>query len=175
MALLIIPVLKRWSRARGPYGYSFTLLLFYSFTLLLFYSFTLLLFYSFTLLLFYSFTLLLFYSFTLLLFYSFTLLASNTILPLNKHDALPTELTDHSIQTENKLTIFIQWLYPSYLKRESNRNKKWYLVRISLEHWTLPLLAPCSTNWANRPFDTKREQINNFYTMIVPKLLKKRK
>ena len=41
------------------------------------------------------------------------------------------------------------------LKRESNPNEKWNLVRISLVNTTLALLAPRSygtTNWANGPF-----------------------
>ena len=58
--------------------------------------------------------------------------------------------------------------------KEKNPNKKWNLVGMSLEHRTLPLWAPCSTNWANGPFDTNIEQSNNFYTMSVPKLIKKR-
>ena len=133
--------------------YPFTLLPFYPFTLLPFYPFTLLPFYPFTLLPFYSFTLLLFYSFTLLLFYSFTLLPSNTGPYLYEHHALPTELTDHLIQMYSKFN------YLNYLKRESDPNKKGNLVRISLEHRTLPLLAPRSTNWANGPLDTNVLQI----------------
>ena len=55
-------------------------------------------------------------------------------------------------------------MYVNYLKRESNPNKKWNLVRTSLEYSTLPLLAltclelmtwsllaPGSTDWANGP------------------------
>ena len=120
--------------------HSFTLSLFHSFTLSLFHSFTLSLFHSFTLSLFHSFTLSLFHSFTLSLFYSFTLLPSNTGPYLYEHHALPTELTDHLIQMYSKFN------YLNYLKRESDPNKKGNLVRISLEHRTLPLLAPRSTN-----------------------------
>ena len=47
-----------------------------------------------------------------------------------------------------------------FLKRESNSNKKWNLVRMSLEHTTLPLLAPSSTNWANLPLHTNVQEIN---------------
>ena len=43
----------------------------------------------------------------------------------------------------------------------------------SVEHRTLPLLAPRSTNWANGPLDTNVEQIHIFYAMNVRKLLKK--
>ena len=38
-------------------------------------------------------------------------------------------------------------MYVNYLKRESNPNKKWNLVRMSFEHRTLPFLAPRSTEW----------------------------
>ena len=61
-----------------------------------------------------------------------------------------------------------------YLKRESNPNKKWNLVRMSFEHSTLPLLAPCSTDCDNGAFDTNLRQIIIFYAMIVGKLLKTR-
>ena len=71
--------------------------------------------------------------------------------------------------------MFMQWMYANYLKRETNPNKKWNLVSMSLEHTTLPLLAPRSTNWASGPLDTKVLQINNLYAMNVCKLLKKRK
>ena len=47
-------------------------------------------------------------------------------------------------------------MYGNYLKRESSPNKKWYLVRTSLEHSTLPLLAPRSTDWAKGLFIYKR-------------------
>ena len=53
------------------------------------------------------------------------------------------------------------------VKRESNANKKGNLIRVSLEHRTLPLLAPRSTNWAIGLLDRNVEQINNFYTMNV--------
>ena len=43
-------------------------------------------------------------------------------------------------------------MYANFLKREGNPNKKWNLVRMSLERMTLPLLAPRSTDWAKRPF-----------------------
>ena len=33
---------------------------------------------------------------------------------------------------------------------------------MSLEHKTLPLLAPRTTDWANGRFDTNVEQINKF-------------
>ena len=68
----------------------------------------------------------------------------------------------------------MQWMYANYLKRETNPNKKWNLVRMSLEHTTLPLLAPLSTDWASGPLDRNVLQINNFYAMNVCKLLKKR-
>ena len=57
----------------------------------------------------------------------------------------------------------MQWMYANYLKRETNPNKKWNLVRMSLEHTTLPLLAPLSTDWASEPLDRNVLQINNFY------------
>ena len=63
-----------------------------------------------------------------------------------------------------------------YLKIESNANKKWHLLGMSLEHTTLPLpLVPRSIDWANWAFDTKVQQVNIFYVMNVLKLLKKRK
>ena len=65
-------------------------------------------------------------------------------------------------------------MYANYLKSETNPNKKWNLVRESLEHTTLPLLAPRSTDWASGPLHTNALQINNFYAMNVCKLLKKR-
>ena len=37
-------------------------------------------------------------------------------------------------------------MYANYLKRESNPNKKKDLVRMTLEHTTLPLLAPRSAH-----------------------------
>ena len=74
-----------------------------------------------------------------------------------------------------QIKIFYTMNVPKYFKRESNPNKKWNLVRMSLEHTTLPLLAPRSTDWANRPLDTNVIQIKTFYLMNVPKLLKKRK
>ena len=43
-----------------------------------------------------------------------------------------------------------------YLKIESNPNKKWNPLGMSLEHKTLPLFAPRSTDWANGAFDYKR-------------------
>ena len=76
---------------------------------------------------------------------------------------------------EQEMNIFKNWINAKYLKRESNTNKKWILVRMSLEHWPLSLLAPRSTDWANRPFDTNIEQINILTAMNVRKLLKKRK
>ena len=51
-------------------------------------------------------------------------------------------------------------MYANYLKRESNPNKKWNLVCMSLEHMALALLAARSSDWANGPFHTK--QINIF-------------
>ena len=67
-------------------------------------------------------------------------------------------------------------MYANYLKRESSPNKKWTdLVRVSLEHITLPFLAPRSTDWANWPLDTNALQIYNFYAVNVCKLFKKRK
>ena len=61
----------------------------------------------------------------------------------------------------------MQWMYANYLKRESNPNKNWNLVRISLELTTLSLLAPRSTDWASGPLDTNALQINNFCAMNV--------
>ena len=46
---------------------------------------------------------------------------------------------------------------------------------MSLEHTTLPLLAPRSTKWANGAFDTNVAQINIFQAVSARKLLKKRK
>ena len=62
-------------------------------------------------------------------------------------------------------------MYPNYLRRESNPNKKWKLVRMSLEHTTLPLLAPRSTDWANGPLDRNLLQIKIFDAVNVHKLL----
>ena len=53
----------------------------------------------------------------------------------------------------------MQWMYANYLKRESNLNKKWNLVRMSLEQTTLLLLAPRSTDLANAAFDTSVQRI----------------
>ena len=53
-------------------------------------------------------------------------------------------------------------MYVNYLKRESNPDKKLNLVGMSLERRTLPLLAPRSTHWANRTFDTSVVQNNIF-------------
>ena len=46
---------------------------------------------------------------------------------------------------------------------------------MSLEHRTLPLLEPRSTDWPNGPFDTNVPQINSVEALNVRKLLKKRK
>ena len=64
-------------------------------------------------------------------------------------------------------------MYANYVKRETNANKKWNLVRMSLELTALTLLAPGFTDWAGGPLDTNGIQINNFYAMNVCKLLKK--
>ena len=40
----------------------------------------------------------------------------------------------------SKITFFVQRMYENYLKRESNPNKKWDLVRMSLENTALALL-----------------------------------
>ena len=53
-------------------------------------------------------------------------------------------------------------MYANYLQRASIPNKKRNLVRMSLEHRTLLLLAPRSTDWANGAFDTTIQQINIF-------------
>ena len=45
----------------------------------------------------------------------------------------------------------------------------------SIEHMTLLLLAPRSTNWANWLLDTNLLQTKIFNVMILRKLLKKRK
>ena len=74
-----------------------------------------------------------------------------------------------------EINMFKNWIHADYLKKESNTNKKWISVRMSLEHWTLPSLAPSSTNWANGPFDTNIEQINIFSAMNVRKLFEKKK
>ena len=50
--------------------------------------------------------------------------------------------------------IFKQWMYANSSKTEINPRKKWNLVRMSLEHTTLRLLAQRSTDWANGPLDT---------------------
>ena len=67
----------------------------------------------------------------------------------------------------------MQWIYVNYLKRESNPNKKWILVRTSLENRTLPLLAPRSTDWADGTFDTNIEQINIFMQWMCANYLKR--
>ena len=46
---------------------------------------------------------------------------------------------------------------------------------MSLEHGTVPLLAPRSTDWANGPLDTNVLENNVFNAMNVCKLLKKEK
>ena len=61
-----------------------------------------------------------------------------------------------------QIKIFYATNLRKLIKRESNPNKKWNLVHRSLEHTTLPLLAPRSTDWANGAFDTNIEQINIF-------------
>ena len=65
-------------------------------------------------------------------------------------------------------------MYANCLKTETNPNKKWNLVRMSLEHATLPLPAQRSTDWASGPLDTYVLQVNNFDAVNVCKLLKKR-
>ena len=65
-------------------------------------------------------------------------------------------------------------MYANCLKRETNPNKKWNLVRMSLEHTTLTLSAPRSTDWAIGPLDTNVLQVNNFDAVNVCKLLEKR-
>ena len=64
-------------------------------------------------------------------------------------------------------------MYGNYLKKESNRNKNWNVSRVSLEHKTLPLLTPRSTDWANGPFDTKVTQINIFKHWMYENYLKR--
>ena len=66
-------------------------------------------------------------------------------------------------------------MYESYLKRETNPDKKWILVRMSLEHTTLALLARRSTDWASGPFVTNMLQNNIVNAVNVLKLFKKRK
>ena len=56
----------------------------------------------------------------------------------------------------------MQWMYANYLKRENSPNKKWNLVRVSLEHTTLPMLVPRSTDWGNGAFDTNVLQLDIF-------------
>ena len=63
----------------------------------------------------------------------------------------------------------------NYLKIESDPNKKWNLLGMSLELSTLPLLTPRSTNWANGLLDTNVLEIKIFNAMNVSKQLKKRK
>ena len=58
-------------------------------------------------------------------------------------------------------------MYGSNSKRESNPNKKWNVICLSLEHRTLPLLEPRSTDWANGPFDKNIEQFNIFQALKV--------
>ena len=65
-------------------------------------------------------------------------------------------------------------MHANYLKRETNANKKWNLVRMGLEQKALPLLAPCSADLASGPLDTNVLQISSFYAMNVCKLPKKR-
>ena len=43
---------------------------------------------------------------------------------------------------------------------------------MSLEHGTVPLLAPRSTNWAKGPFDTNAEEIKIFKHWIYGNYLK---
>ena len=56
-----------------------------------------------------------------------------------------------------------------------NPCKRWNLIRVSLEHTTLPLLVSRSTDWDNGAFDTNLFQNNIFNSMNVRKLLKKEK
>ena len=57
--------------------------------------------------------------------------------------------------------MYSKFNYLNYLKRESDPNKKRNLIRMSLEHMTLPLWATRFTDWANRSFDTNVERIKN--------------
>ena len=64
-------------------------------------------------------------------------------------------------------------MYAKHLKRETDPNKKWNRVRMSLEHTALPLLAPRSADWASGPLDTNVLQINIFYAVNICKVLKR--
>ena len=64
-------------------------------------------------------------------------------------------------------------MYAIYSKGQSNPNKKWNLARVSLEHTTLPLSVPRSTNWANGAFDTIEEQDNILKHWIYGNYLKR--
>ena len=75
----------------------------------------------------------------------------------------------------SKLTLLMQWMYAIYSKGESNPNIKWNLARVSLEHTTLPLSVPRSTNWANGAFDTNEEQDNILKHWIYGNYLKRSK
>ena len=113
--------------------------------LLLFYSFTLLNFYS------YSFTLLLLF----LLFYSYSYSFTLTLLLL--------------------FLLFLLLLFYSFtpLLFYSFALLLFYslVYSFSIEHMTLPLLAPRSNDCANGALDTNVLQINTVYAMIVGKLL----
>ena len=73
----------------------------------------------------------------------------------------------------SELTLFMQWMMANYLKRESNSNKKWNLVR--LEHGILRLVAFRFTDWTIAPLDASVLQINPLHAMNDGKLFKKRK
>ena len=61
------------------------------------------------------------------------------------------------------------------LLKKRKQSKEKVMVHTSLEHMTLPLLAPRSTDWANRPFDINILQNNVLNATNVRKLLEKRK
>ena len=55
--------------------------------------------------------------------------------------------------------MYSKFNYWNYLKRESDPNKKGNLVCMSLEHRSLPLVAPRSTYWTIESLDTNVLQI----------------
>ena len=111
------------------------------------------------------------YSFTLSLFHSFS------IEPMTLQLLAPRS-TDWANGPLDARVLQISSFYGvnvgKLLKKECNPNRKWILFRMSLEHRTLPLSAPRSTDWASGPLDANVHQISGFYEVNIGKLLKKR-
>ena len=123
----------------------------------------------------YSFTLLPFYPFTLLPFYPFYSFSIEHMTLLLLAPRVLTDWASRPFDTnELQINIFYAVNVCKLLKKINNSNKKWNVVSMILEHTTLTLSGPRSTDWASRLFDTNVLQITNFYAVNVCKLLKKR-